>query len=74
MFNCVTNTRLFIEYMLGDTILVAPVVEDGARSRDIYLPEGTWSSGVDSNEYVGPRWVMDYPAPLDVVPFFVKVG
>lgn len=58
--------------MLGDTIMVAPVVEEGAISRDIYLPAGTWTSGVDSSVYTGPQWLRDYPAPLNVVPFFIK--
>lgn len=60
--------------MLGDFIMVAPVVEEGAVTRDIYLPEGTWvsESGVDSNVYTGPQWLKDYPAPLNVVPFFIK--
>jgi len=61
------------EYMLGDSILVAPVVLEGAISRDIYLPVGTWRSGVDNATFTGPRWVMNYSAPLDVVPFFIKV-
>ena len=30
------------EFLLGDDILVAPVVEKGARTRAIYLPAGTW--------------------------------
>ncbi|CAL8070657.1 unnamed protein product [Orchesella dallaii] len=59
-------------YMLGDKILVAPVVEEGAVSRDIYLPAGTWTSGVDSEVITGPTWLRNYPAPLNVVPFFVK--
>lgn len=64
----------FAAYMLGDNILVAPVVEEGAVSRDIYLPVGTWTSAVDSSVYTGPQWLRDYPAPLNVVPFFVKSG
>ncbi len=30
------------EYMLGDRILVAPVIVEGATSRDVQLPAGTW--------------------------------
>jgi len=29
------------EYMLGPAFLVAPVTEQGATSRDVYLPAGT---------------------------------
>lgn len=30
------------EYMFGDSLLVAPVVEEGKLGRDVYLPEGDW--------------------------------
>lgn len=61
------------EYMLGDNILVAPVVEEGATSLDIYLPIGNWKSGVNNLTYVGPAWLRDVEAPLDVVHFFERV-
>ncbi|CAL8070661.1 unnamed protein product [Orchesella dallaii] len=61
-------------YMLGDNILVAPVVEEGAVSRDIYLPTGTWRAGVDDVVHNGPTWLRNYPAPLSVTPFFVKTA
>ena len=28
--------------MIGDDLLVAPVLEEGARSRSVYLPDGSW--------------------------------
>ncbi|EZA50367.1 hypothetical protein X777_11178 [Ooceraea biroi] len=60
------------EYLLGDSILVAPVIEEGAVSRDIYLPAGIW---VDQNRMtinIGPRWLRNYPAPLDTLPYFTR--
>ncbi len=30
------------EFMLGESILVAPIVEDNSNSRSLYLPQGTW--------------------------------
>ena len=30
------------QYMIGDTYLVAPVVTEGATTRSVYFPEGTW--------------------------------
>ena len=57
--------------MLGDDMLVAPVVVEGAVVRDIYLPTGTWVSEAGT-VYQGPTWLRDYPAPLEVLPFFVR--
>jgi alpha-glucosidase (family GH31 glycosyl hydrolase) len=57
---------------LGETILVAPIVEEGATSRDIVLPSGSWKDGNDGTEYEGPQILKAYPAPIDVLPFFIK--
>uniref|UniRef100_A0A1B6HX93 Glycoside hydrolase family 31 N-terminal domain-containing protein n=2 Tax=Homalodisca liturata TaxID=320908 RepID=A0A1B6HX93_9HEMI len=63
------------EYMLGNNLLVAPVVEEGAVSRDIYLPKGKWRDEVYQQKiYHGPKWLKDYPAPLDTLPYFTRVG
>jgi len=57
---------------LGDTILVAPVVEKGAVSRNIYLPAGTWLDQVTNSTVTGPTWLNDYPADLFTLPYFIK--
>jgi len=61
------------EYLLGDDLLVAPVVEFGARSRNVYLPAGQWRDYWSGAVY-GAGWLMDYPAPLDKLPLFEKIG
>jgi len=58
--------------MLGENILVAPVVEEGAITRDIYLPRGSWTDGVLGTILTGPLWLRNYSAPLDIVPYFIK--
>nr|XP_018910486.1 PREDICTED: uncharacterized family 31 glucosidase KIAA1161-like [Bemisia tabaci] len=64
------------EYMLGEDILVAPVLEQGATSRDIYLPKGQWREEVKPDRPVvtGPTWLRNYPAPLDTLPYFTRVS
>jgi len=63
------------QFMLGEDILVAPVVYEGATSRNIYLPQGTWRAELTNGTrtYIGPRWLENFPAPLDVLPFFTKL-
>ncbi|KAJ0175337.1 hypothetical protein K1T71_009478 [Dendrolimus kikuchii] len=58
------------EFLLGERILAAPVLEEGATSRDIYLPVGEWRDGNTGEVYSGPITIHDYPAPLDVLPYF----
>ncbi|XP_012256854.2 myogenesis-regulating glycosidase-like [Athalia rosae] len=72
-----TNTqahKINDEFMLGEDILVAPVIEEDAVQRDIYLPTGVWKDGVTDSVYTGPTWLRNYPAPLDVLPWFRKQG
>nr|QOL02380.1 putative family 31 glucosidase KIAA1161 protein [Glyphodes pyloalis] len=58
------------EFLLGEKILAAPVLEEGAVSRDIYLPTGSWRDGVTGELVQGPVWLIDYSAPLDTLPYF----
>ncbi|XP_068622815.1 myogenesis-regulating glycosidase-like [Battus philenor] len=65
--------RIWDEYLLGEDILVAPVLDEGAVSRNVYLPAGVWwPEGDQEREIEGPTWLMDYPAPLEVLPYFVR--
>ena len=65
----------YAEFLLGDDLLVAPVLEQGAITRDIYLPRGQWLDEVDSEHpiIVGPVCLYDYPAPIDTLPYFTRV-
>ena len=36
------HVSLFPEYMLGEKLLIAPVLTEGSSTRSLYLPEGSW--------------------------------
>ena len=64
------------EYLFGPDLLVAPVTELGARSREVYLPGNestTWTNLHDGAEYAGGQTVT-VDAPLDVLPLFARNG
>ena len=62
------------EYMVGDDLLVAPVVEEGEVKRSVYLPGGTqWFDYWTGKSFEGGK-SYDVDAPLDVMPLFVKAG
>jgi len=68
------NVRhLDTEYLFGDSFLVAPVLEHGARRRMVYLPVGAWVDYWSREVYEGPGW-LNYPAPLEILPLFVRRG
>lgn len=60
------------QYMFGGKYLVAPVLELGAREREVYLPAGRWKD-VNSGEILEGGRVVTAPAPLDVIPVYEKV-
>ncbi|MDR2252312.1 MAG: alpha-xylosidase [Bifidobacteriaceae bacterium] len=60
------------QYMLGPSLLVAPVLEPSGRVQ-VYLPEGVWTSLLDGSQWIGPRWVAETHQP-DSLPLFVRPG
>jgi alpha-D-xyloside xylohydrolase len=62
------------EYMLGPAFLVAPVTEQGATSREVYLPAGTdWYNFWTGERVKGGMKIM-VDAPIDTIPLFVRAG
>ena len=75
------------QFAVGDDIIIAPVVEKGARWRRLYLPVGEWfgweremhGNIQDDNTYfdvsdtiIGPCWIT-VDAPLEKLPIFIKL-
>jgi oligosaccharide 4-alpha-D-glucosyltransferase len=61
------------EFMWGENILVAPVVEKGATARKIYLPEGKWYSFTDTNMVKGNSWI-NQKLNINHIPAYIKEG
>lgn len=59
--------------MLGENIMIAPILDEGVYSRDIYLPPGQWRDGNNASIYNGSTTLTNYPAPIDVLPYFERV-
>ncbi len=61
------------QWMLGPDLLVAPVLEEGAVQRDVWLPEGCWQWQDDGERFDG-QTLITVSAPLDVLPWFTRCG
>lgn len=61
------------EYLFGDALLLAPVLEQGASARSVYLPSGSWYSYWDDQWYEGNK-TYRIEAPLGRLPLFVRAG
>ena len=68
------TVNLNSEFFFGSELLVAPVTEEGAAFKKVYLPKGEW---IDFNDkktvYEGKQWI-NYPVTISKIPVFVKKG
>jgi len=69
-----TAATLNDEYMFGPAFLVAPVTEQGATSRKVYLPAGSdWYDWWTNRKIAGGQWI-EAAAPIDRIPLFARAG
>ena len=62
-----------VEFMFGDHILVAPVIEPKVKKVKLYLPKGTWFDYWTGEKYKGKQSIK-YKVGLGTFPMFVKEG
>jgi alpha-D-xyloside xylohydrolase len=62
------------EYMFGPALLVAPVTEQGATSRKVYLPASSDWYNYWTNERLKGGQTITTAAPIDTIPLFVRAG
>jgi alpha-glucosidase/alpha-D-xyloside xylohydrolase len=67
-------TNIPDEYMFGPAFLVAPVTEQGATSRSVYLPAGSDWYNYWTNERIKGGQTITATAPIDTIPLFVRAG
>lgn len=60
------------EYLLGEELLAAPVIEEGAVARRVHLPGGEWIHLWSGASHRGGDIVVD--APMGEPPLFAKAG
>jgi alpha-glucosidase len=61
------------EFLFGDAFLVAPVLGEGAKKRELRLPAGEWYDYWTDEKIVGPKYIT-VDASIDKIPLFVKAG
>ncbi len=62
------------EYMFGPALLVAPVTEQGATSRQVYLPAGADWYNYWTDERLHGGQTLTVQAPIETIPVFVRAG
>ena len=68
------NTHgIFDQFMLGPSIMIAPVYQPETRCRAVYIPEGEWFDLYTGKVITGNRYILT-EAPLDRIPVFLREG
>jgi len=61
------------QFLMGEGLMVCPVIRPGVEHRMVYLPEGRWYNFWNNRQYSGSRYLIA-EAPLKELPLFVKAG
>jgi hypothetical protein len=61
------------EFLLGDDILVAPILDQGATARDIYLPHGLWKDELSNRHLVGGMNYPNFQVNLAQLAYFSRI-
>ncbi|MGB9704973.1 MAG: alpha-glucosidase MalA [Pyrobaculum sp.] len=62
--------KIHDEYMVGPHLLYAPILDKGARGRDVYLPRGAWLELETGRVHLGPSWI----ASESQMPLYIRAG
>ena len=61
------------QFLLGENVLVAPILQPGVTARSVYLPAGTWFNFWNGEAHEGGQHILAH-APLDTLPLYVRAG
>lgn len=61
------------QFLLGENVMIAPIMQPGNECRAVYFPEGCWVDYWTDEEYAGKQYHL-VSAPLDKLPVFIKKG
>ncbi|MFA3782358.1 glycoside hydrolase family 31 protein [Melioribacteraceae bacterium 4301-Me] len=62
-----------LQFMLGDNLLIAPVLSSTDNFKKLYLPGGKWYSFNENKTYDGSNWII-VNAPIEQIPIFIRQG
>jgi alpha-glucosidase len=61
------------QFLLGDSLLAAPILHKGASRREVWLPPGPWVDWNTGGRHEGGRGI-HVEAPLGTTPLFARAG
>ncbi|NSL51956.1 glycoside hydrolase family 31 protein [Calidifontibacillus erzurumensis] len=66
-------TNLSDQFLVGDNVLIAPILRPDTKCRTVYLPEGEWINYWTDEKLLGGKFII-VEADLSTLPIFIKRG
>ncbi|GAV12357.1 TIM-barrel domain-containing protein [Paenibacillus sp. NAIST15-1] len=61
------------QFLVGDSVIIAPIYRPNTQYRSVYLPEGEWVDYWSGKRFAGKQHIHVH-APLEKLPIFVRSG
>ncbi|HHY74383.1 MAG TPA: DUF4968 domain-containing protein [Bacillus bacterium] len=66
-------SNLFDQFLIGENVLIAPIMKPDTNNRVVYLPEGNWVNYWTDEITSGRKHIL-VEAPLETLPIYIKRG
>ena len=60
-------------FLIGEALLVAPIIMEGTRQRNVYLPKGEWYT-FEKDQFFEGSEVISLEGPIEEIPLLVRAG
>ncbi|CAF1394494.1 unnamed protein product [Rotaria sordida] len=69
-----TTLDIFLQFLIGPNIMIAPVTDDGARQVQVYIPSSHWYNYYSGVRILYEKQFITLLAPLDTIPILLRGG
>jgi maltase-glucoamylase len=65
---------IFLQFLIGANIMIAPVTDEGARQVEVYIPSTEWFNYYTGVQYLYAKQFVNISAPLETIPILLRSG
>ncbi|CAF3691355.1 unnamed protein product [Adineta steineri] len=65
---------IFLQFLIGSNIMIAPVTDEGARQVQVYIPSSEWFNYYTGDQYLYSKQFINISAALDTIPILLRSG
>ncbi len=69
-----TALDIYLQFLVGQYIMIAPVTDDGARQVQVYIPSSNWYDYYTGTLISVQQQYTTLQAPLDTIPILLRGG